>query len=195
MKVFLVDNYDSFTYNLVHYIESIINSTVIVKRPPEVDIELLEQYDVIIFSPGPGLPSDNNLMCNILKKYYTSKIILGICLGHQAIGEFFGGKLINLNNVYHGEQHEVYLTDKISQIYSGLNHQFKVARYHSWIIKKTSKFNNVINITSTDIDNEIMSIEHKYYPIFGIQYHPESILTPKGYQILENFFNSLKAYN
>lgn len=195
MKVFIVDNYDSFTYNLVHYIESIINDTVIVKRPPEIDIKSLDQYDVIVFSPGPGLPSDNNLMNQILKQYYSSKIILGICLGHQAIGEFFGGELINLNKVYHGEQHEISLTNKLSPLYQGLNHKFMVARYHSWTIKQTPKFTDIINVTSTDINDEIMSIEHKYYPITGIQYHPESVLTPKGYQILNNFFNSLKVDN
>ncbi len=195
MKVFLVDNYDSFTYNLVHYIESIINESITVKRPNLINIEELNKYDIIIFSPGPGLPSEKPLMNEILKKYYSSKIILGICLGHQAIGTFFGGELINLNKVYHGEKHQISLTDKQSPIYRNFKHHFHVARYHSWILKETKKFNENINITSVDINNEIMSIEHKYYPIFGLQYHPESILTFKGKEILVNFFNALKAYN
>lgn len=192
MKVFLLDNYDSFTYNLVHYIESIINENIEVKRPHEVKLKSLDKFDVIILSPGPGLPSENPLMKEIISNYYTSKVILGICLGHQAIGEFFGGKINNLNSVYHGEQHLISLSEKPSIIYKNINHQFKVARYHSWEITPNNEFNKLMNITATDKNNSIMSIEHKYYSVFGIQYHPESILTPEGLKILNNFFTYFK---
>jgi anthranilate synthase component II len=194
MKVFLLDNYDSFTYNLVHYIESIINDNIEVKRPHEIEIETLEKYDVIVLSPGPGLPSEKPVMNEIIKKFYTSKIILGICLGHQAIAEFFGADLNNLSNVFHGVKHTIYLTHNRSIFYNDINHKFDVARYHSWEVIKNKKFDDIVNITSVDKNGSIMSIEHKYYPIYGLQYHPESIFTPNGLKVLNNFFTQLKVY-
>jgi anthranilate synthase component 2 len=184
-KIVVIDNYDSFTYNLVHYLED-LNCIVTVYRNDEIEIEMLEHFDKILLSPGPGIPDEAGLLKQIIKTYSKTKSILGICLGHQAICEVFGGKIINLNQVYHGISTEIEILASDEQLFSGLNSKINVGRYHSWIVSKNNLPED-IEITSIDNDNQIMSIRHKTYDVKGVQFHPESILTPNGKRILKNW--------
>lgn len=187
-KIVVIDNFDSFTYNLVHYLEGISKSNIDVFRNNAVDIDELDSYDCIVLSPGPGLPNDAGICMQIIEKYYTSKKILGVCLGMQAIGEFFGGKLINLKNVYHGLSTPISVLVNDDVLFRGLPVQFEVGRYHSWVINPNTLPKDLL-ITSVDFENNPMSIKHINYPLFGVQFHPESILTPNGKVILENFLS------
>ncbi|MCC7331689.1 MAG: aminodeoxychorismate/anthranilate synthase component II [Flavobacteriales bacterium] len=187
-KIVVIDNFDSFTYNLVHYLEGISKSNIDVFRNNAVDIDVLDSYDCIILSPGPGLPNDAGICKQIIEKYYTSKKILGVCLGMQAIGEVFGGKLINLKNVYHGLSTPISVLVNDDALFRGLPVQFEVGRYHSWVINPNTLPKDLL-ITSVDFENNPMSIRHIDYPLFGVQFHPESILTPYGKAILENFLS------
>lgn len=188
MKIVIIDNFDSFTYNLVHYIEEITSFIPDVVRNDIDDIELLDQYDCFVLSPGPGLPNNAGKLMSIIEAYSTKKRILGVCLGHQAIGEYYGGKLKNLHNVQHGESTPI-VKKGDSALYHSLNEPILVGRYHSWVIdSQTMPFD--LKITSIDESGEIMSFEHTTLPIVGIQYHPESILTPNGKIILSNFFSN-----
>jgi anthranilate synthase component 2 len=157
-------------------------------RNDEFELEELEKFDKILLSPGPGLPSDAGLLKQVIQKYAPSKSILGICLGQQAIGEVFGGSLINLEKVYHGVASKVQIIVKNEPLFNDLENEIEVGRYHSWVISKEN-FPDDLEITSTDENGEIMSIRHKIYDVKGVQYHPESILTPKGKKILENWVN------
>jgi anthranilate synthase component 2 len=186
-NIVVIDNYDSFTYNLVHYLED-LNCKVSVMRNDEFELEELEKFDKILLSPGPGLPSDAGLLKQVIQKYAPSKSILGICLGQQAIGEVFGGSLINLEKVYHGVASKVQIIVKNEPLFNDLENEIEVGRYHSWVISK-EYFPDDLEITSIDENGEIMSIRHKIYDVKGVQYHPESILTPKGKKILENWVN------
>ncbi len=186
-NIVVIDNYDSFTYNLVHYLED-LNCKVSVMRNDEFELEELEKFGKILLSPGPGLPSDAGLLKQVIQKYAPSKSILGICLGQQAIGEVFGGSLINLEKVYHGVASKVQIIVKNEPLFNDLENEIEVGRYHSWVISKEN-FPDDLEITSTDENGEIMSIRHKIYDVKGVQYHPESILTPKGKKILENWVN------
>ncbi|CAG5082432.1 anthranilate synthase component II [Parvicella tangerina] len=185
MKTVIIDNYDSFTYNLVHYIEEANGVRPTVFRNDELTLSQLDQFDVIVLSPGPGLPSEANLMMDIIAAYVKRKIMLGVCLGHQAIAQHFGCELKNLEKVYHGVSSFISITkqDEMHQNYKGL----EVGRYHSWVVDR-SNFSPELIITSEDQDGQIMSFRHKELPVFGIQYHPESVLTPKGKELLSNFF-------
>lgn len=183
-KVIIIDNYDSFTYNLVHYLED-LNAAVTVFRNDEFELNELEKFDKILLSPGPGIPEEAGLLLDVIKKYASSKSILGICLGQQAIGEVFGGSLINLEKVYHGVATNVKVTQQDS-LFNSLPGEFEVGRYHSWVINPVD-FPEVLEITSVDENGEIMSIRHKTFDVKGVQYHPESILTPYGKQILKNW--------
>lgn len=183
----LIDNYDSFTFNLVHYFED-LNCTVTVVRNDEFEIDELEKYDAIILSPGPGIPSEAGLLTEVIKTYASSKKILGICLGQQAIGEVFGGSLINLEKVYHGVSSTIKITIQDELLFKNLPQEIEVGRYHSWVINPID-LPDCLEITSLSETGEIMSIRHKTYDIRGMQFHPESILTPTGKAILSNWLN------
>lgn len=197
-KILVLDNYDSFTYNLVHYIEANGHFRVDVYRNDEISLEKVEQYHTIILSPGPGLPDDAGILKELIKRYAPTKKILGVCLGMQAIGEVYGGKLKNLNNVYHGVATDLSVKDTSDLIYKDLPQNFKVGRYHSWVISKEN-FPADLIITAVEENNQIMSLKHKDYNLYGVQYHPESILTENGKEIINNFleipFNSSKGGN
>ncbi len=184
MKIIVIDNYDSFTYNLVHYLED-LDAEVTVFRNDEFELSELENFDKILLSPGPGIPDEAGLLKQVIQKYAPTKSILGICLGLQAIGEVFGGKLINLEKVYHGVATKV---SKISDdfIFNEIPDEMEVGRYHSWSVS-SENFPDVLEITSVDENGQVMSLKHKTYDIRGVQYHPESVLTPYGKKILENW--------
>lgn len=184
MKIIVIDNYDSFTYNLVHYLED-LNAEVTVYRNDEFELSELEKFDKILLSPGPGIPDEAGLLKQVIQKYAPTKSILGICLGLQAIGEVFGGKLINLEKVYHGVATKVI---KVSDdfIFNEIPDEMEVGRYHSWSVS-TENFPEVLEITSVDENGQVMSLKHKTYDVRGVQYHPESVLTPYGKKILENW--------
>lgn len=183
-KVVVIDNYDSFTYNLVHYLES-LDCKVTVYRNDEFELNELEVFHKILLSPGPGLPSESGLLLDVIKTYASTKSLLGICLGMQAIGEVFGGTLINLNKVYHGVATKAYQTNE-DTLFEGIPKEFLVGRYHSWALS-SQNFPEKLEITSIDDQNEIMSIRHKSLDVKGVQFHPESILTPHGKKMLENW--------
>ncbi|WP_130736215.1 aminodeoxychorismate/anthranilate synthase component II [Flavobacterium sp. J27] len=187
MKIAVIDNYDSFTYNLVHYLED-LNATVTVYRNDEFELEELESFDKILLSPGPGVPDEAGLLKAVIKKYAPTKSIFGVCLGLQAIGEVFGGKLINLDKVYHGIATEVTQTEP-DYIFNGLPKEIQVGRYHSWVVAQEELPNELI-VTSIDKNGQIMSMKHATYDVRGVQYHPESVLTPNGKKILENWLTN-----
>ena len=187
-KVFVIDNYDSFTYNLVHFLEE-LNCKVAVKRNDKFELDELEAYSLILLSPGPGIPEESGLLKSAIKHYAPTKNILGICLGQQAIAEVFGGSLINLDKVYHGIATPVKIT-KRDLLFDGLPKSFQVGRYHSWVV--SSYLPEVLEATSVDNKGQLMSLRHKTYNVRSVQYHPESILTPYGKKILENWINSSK---
>ena len=187
-KIAVIDNYDSFTYNLVHYLED-LNAGVSVYRNDEFELEELEKFDKILLSPGPGIPEEAGLLKVVISKYAESKSILGVCLGQQAIGEVFGGTLINLDKVFHGVATKVTKTVTDEALFDKLPNEFEVGRYHSWVVANKG-FPDVLEITSVDESGQIMSLRHKTLDIRGVQFHPESVLTPFGKQILENWVNS-----
>ncbi len=183
-KVLVIDNYDSFTYNLVHYLED-LDCDVTVKRNDQLSIEEVEAYEKIILSPGPGIPDEAGLLKPIIAKYAPTKSILGVCLGQQAIGEVFGGSLSNLSEVYHGVATKIEVSVEDESLFNGLPKSFDVGRYHSWIV--ASPLPESLEATSFDENGQVMSLRHKEYDVRGVQYHPESVLTPHGKQILENW--------
>ncbi|RCW92096.1 anthranilate synthase component II [Winogradskyella arenosi] len=185
-KILVIDNYDSFTYNLVHYLED-LNCEVTVKRNDKLTLEEVDAFDKIVLSPGPGIPDEAGLLKEIIKTYAPTKSILGVCLGQQAIGEVFGGTLENLNNVYHGVATTITLSVTDEALFKGLNTSFEVGRYHSWVVNPNLP--DCLEATSFDSNGQIMSLRHKVYDVKGVQYHPESVLTPDGKQILENWVN------
>ncbi len=183
-KVLVIDNYDSFTYNLVHYLED-LNCNVTVKRNDKLTIDFVEQFDKIVLSPGPGIPEEAGLLKEIIKTYAPTKSIFGVCLGQQAIAEVFGGQLINLNDVYHGVSTKVTITVDDESLFNGLEKNIEVGRYHSWVV--APNLPESLDATSMDENGQIMSLRHKVYDVKGVQYHPESVLTPYGKKILENW--------
>lgn len=187
-NIVVIDNYDSFTYNLVHYLE-LFGSKVTVVRNDEFELEELEQFDKIVLSPGPGIPSEAGLLKAVIQKYSETKSILGVCLGQQAIGEVFGGSLINLEKVHHGVAATIKLTVSDELLYEGLPQQLEVGRYHSWVVSKEN-FPEELEITSEDTSGNIMSLRHKRWDVRGVQFHPESVLTPHGKKIIENWLKS-----
>jgi anthranilate synthase component II len=226
MKILVFDNYDSFTYNLVHLVEHILHERVDVHRNDQIPLEKVKEYDKIILSPGPGIPEEAGLLLPLIKEYASSKSILGVCLGHQAIGEAFGGKLVNLTNVYHGvatpvkvvsresivdressvvsrgsarvksEQLGVKgrsnsrLTSHVSRnLFEGLPDEFEAGRYHSWIVSDEN-FPDELEVTARDDNNYIMALQHKSFDVQGVQFHPESVLTPVGETILRNWLKT-----
>jgi len=188
MKILVFDNYDSFTYNLVQMIKELTTASVEVYRNDEIALEKIKNYDKIILSPGPGIPSESGLLLPLIKEYASTKSIFGVCLGQQAIAEAFGGSLSNLSKVYHGIATDVHLT-KASSLFEGLPQNFKVGRYHSWVVNEQDLPKELI-ITSKDEDGYIMSLEHNNYDVKGVQYHPESVLTPEGVKIIANWLKN-----
>ncbi len=187
-KILVIDNYDSFTYNLVHYLES-FDCKVTVIRNDEISPDEAKDYDKILLSPGPGIPADAGLLETIIKEYAPYKSILGICLGQQAIGEVFGGRLINLNTVYHGVAATIKIIVDDEYLFDGMEKEIPVGRYHSWCVSREG-FPEVLEITSIDENGEIMSLRHRVYDVRGVQFHPESVLTPNGKKILENWLKA-----
>jgi anthranilate synthase component 2 len=231
MKILVFDNYDSFTYNLVHLVEKILHQKVDVYRNDQIPLENVKAYDKIILSPGPGIPEEAGSLLPLIKEYAATKSILGVCLGHQAIGQAFGGKLTNLSTVYHGVATPVQIVnretkesignrqsaignkkpvtlDKSGQagnrqpvtagevtqdiittkrsLFEGLPDEFEVGRYHSWVVSEEG-FPKELEITARDANNFIMALQHKTYDVQGVQFHPESVLTPRGEEILRNW--------
>ena len=185
MKILVIDNYDSFTYNLVHALNKFKGVTVDVRRNDEVAESEPGLYDKIVFSPGPGLPEEAGSMLAIIRNYAGEKPMLGVCLGHQAIGETFGGTLQNMNDVLHGIATPITVVAKC-YLFDHIPETFDAGRYHSWIVERES-LPEVLEITSLDQEGRIMSFQHKIFDIQGVQFHPESILTPIGEKILENW--------
>ena len=187
-KIVIIGNYDSFTYNLVHLINEIIDGEVTVLRNDQFEIDALEAFDHIILSPGPGLPEEAGLLKEVIRKYGSTKKIFGVCLGLQAIGEVFGGELKNLSKVFHGMKTTMKQTENTDPIFEGIDQTFEAGRYHSWVINKDS-FPDELLITAVDDEGEIMAARHKYFDIYGVQFHPESIMTPDGRIMMTNFLN------
>ncbi len=193
MKVLVLDNYDSFTFNLVQYIERILGQKIDVFRNDQITLEEIEQYDAIILSPGPGLPSEAGIMPELIKRYAPTKAILGVCLGHQAIGEAFGGTLENLTQVYHGIETAVEVVDAKELLFQNVPREFQAGRYHSWVVKKEDLPERLL-VTAVDAQGIIMAFRHKEYNVRGVQFHPESIMTEWGMRMLENFFEYCVKY-
>ncbi len=185
-KILILDNYDSFTYNLVHYVEANPNFEADVFRNDEITLEEVGNYNTIILSPGPGLPKDAGILKAVIEKYAPTKKILGVCLGMQAIGEVFGGTLTNLEEVYHGIATPITILDKNDLLFKGLPNSFNIGRYHSWVVANDG-FPEVLNITSIEENGQIMSLKHKDFDVYGVQFHPESILTEHGKEMINNF--------
>ena len=184
MKIVIIDNYDSFTYNLSHLVKE-LGAEVTVVRNDQFALPELEAYDKIILSPGPGIPSEAGLLLDVIKTYAGKKPILGVCLGHQAIGECFGAQLTNLSEVFHGVATEGTQFDN-DPIFAGLPQRITMGRYHSWVVSKDG-LPSCLEITAESDEGQIMALRHKEYDIHGIQFHPESVLTPEGRKIIENF--------
>jgi len=188
MKLLLLDNYDSFTYNLVHLIEKVSDIEIEVFRNDEISIDEIEKYDKILLSPGPGLPKDAGIMPELLKRYSPTKSILGVCLGLQAIGESFGANLMNLDTVFHGLATPITVNVE-DIIFNNCPKTFTVGRYHSWVLD-THFFPENLQITATDENGNIMALKHKIYDVRGVQFHPESILSEYGEILIKNWLNS-----
>ena len=184
-KILIFDNYDSFTYNLLHAVKSLEYHTVDVIRNDKVDLSAVAQYDKIILSPGPGLPKEAGLLMPLIRQYAETKSILGVCLGHQALGEVFGAKLENIPFVFHGVQTPV---DIIAHdyLFDGIPDEILVGRYHSWIVSKEN-FPAGLEITAVDKAGDVMALKHRQFDLHGVQFHPESILTPEGIRVIQNF--------
>lgn len=189
MKILVFDNYDSFTYNLVQMIEQIMGEKVEVFRNDQIELAEIEKYDKIVLSPGPGIPSEAGILLELIKKYAPTKSILGVCLGQQAIAEAFGGSLINLTEIYHGVATSAQTIKKEAMLLRDLPQNLEVGRYHSWAVNPED-FPEELEITSVDENGMIMSLQHKTYDVHAVQYHPESILTPDGRKIIENFLKN-----
>lgn len=183
-SVLVIDNYDSFVYNLVHYLEE-LDCDVTVIRNNEVDLEMIAKYDKILLSPGPGIPDEAGSLKEIIIKYAPTKSILGVCLGQQAIGEVFGGKLINLDSVFHGVSSKINVTAENESLFYHLDKELIVGRYHSWVVD--SNLPRTLEATSFDENGQVMSLRHREYDVKGVQFHPESVLTPMGKQIMKNW--------
>lgn len=188
-RILVFDNYDSFTYNLVHLVEKILHQKVEVFRNDQIPLEKVKVYDKIILSPGPGIPEEAGLLLPLIKEYAATKSILGVCLGHQAIGEAFGGKLVNLSTVYHGVATPCQVLNRQAPLFAGLPAEIEVGRYHSWVVSEED-FPKDLEITAREANNYIMALQHTKYDVQGVQFHPESVLTPMGEQILRNWLKN-----
>jgi len=187
-RILVFDNYDSFTYNLVHLVEKLTHGKVEVYRNDQIPLEKVKEFDKIILSPGPGIPEEAGLLLPLIREYAATKSILGVCLGHQAIGEAFGGRLVNLSTVYHGVATPVQILKRggARDLFDGLPDSFEVGRYHSWVISEEG-FPEELEVTARDEQNMIMALRHKKLDITGVQFHPESVLTAEGHRIMSNW--------
>ena len=183
-SVLVIDNYDSFVYNLVHYLEE-LDCEVTVVRNNEVDLDMIAKYDKILLSPGPGIPDEAGLLKEIIIRYAPTKSILGVCLGQQAIDEVFGGKLINLDSVFHGVSTKINVSVENESLFKHIDNELMVGRYHSWVVDPNLP--GVLEATSFDENGQVMSLRHREYDVKGVQFHPESVLTPMGKQIMKNW--------
>ena len=188
MRILVFDNYDSFTYNLVHLVEKLLKQSVEVHRNDRIPLEKVKEYDKIILSPGPGVPSEAGSLLPLIREYAASKSILGVCLGHQAIGEAFGGKLVNLSTVYHGVATPVKVL-KPGALFEGLPETLEVGRYHSWVVSEEG-WPEELEVTARDEKGMVMGRRHKQLDVQGVQFHPESVLTPLGEKILANWLKN-----
>jgi anthranilate synthase component II len=188
-KIVVIDNYDSFTFNLVQYIERLTGTIPDVFRNDEVRTGELDVYDKILLSPGPGIPSDAGICIELIRNYCQVKSILGVCLGHQAICEAFGGKIINLTNVYHGVSTPVLITDPEEYLFRKMPSSFRAGRYHSWVVSP-GDMPECLGVTCRDENGIIMGIRHKEYDVRGVQFHPESVMTENGIEIIRNWIGS-----
>ncbi|WP_190304348.1 anthranilate synthase component II [Flavobacterium branchiophilum] len=187
-RILVIDNYDSFTYNLVHYLED-LDCEVTVYRNDEFELDEIAHFDKILLSPGPGIPEEAGLLKQVIEKYGASKSIFGVCLGQQAIGEVYGGTLSNLDKVYHGVATNVTKSVNDELLFEGLENEFEVGRYHSWVVD--ANLPDCLEATSFDENGQLMSLRHKTYDVRGVQFHPESVLTPNGKKMLENWVRKL----
>lgn len=185
-RILIFDNYDSFTYNLVHLVEKIRHTKVDVFRNDEISLEKVNEYDKILLSPGPGIPREAGILLALIREYAATKSILGVCLGHQAIGEVYGADLLNLATVFHGVATPIKIIDTDGPLYNGLGNKITVGRYHSWVVSDR-ELPKVLEITALDENNYIMGLKHRNFDVQGVQFHPESILTPCGEQIIRNW--------
>ncbi|MCO6498036.1 MAG: aminodeoxychorismate/anthranilate synthase component II [Chitinophagaceae bacterium] len=191
MKILLFDNYDSFTYNLYHCLKRHTSADIDVTRNDKITLAEVGKYDKILLSPGPGLPAESGILLPLIEEYAATKSILGVCLGEQAIGESFGAKLINLPGVFHGVAtfiHQIKRKMQKNDILKGLPETFEAGRYHSWAVSREN-FPQELEITAEDDNGEIMALRHKKYDVQGVQFHPESVLTPLGNEIIKNWLN------
>jgi len=186
MKILLLDNYDSFTYNIAHYLRELTGDEIPVIRNDQIGLDEVETYDAIVLSPGPGLPADAGIMNDLIRRYASAKKILGICLGMQAIGEVFGGTLLNLPSVFHGVATTATILTPEEILFRGLPHRIEVGRYHSWVVDKKT-VPPVLEITAIDESGRIMALRHRTFDVRGVQFHPESVLTPDGKAMLSNW--------
>ena len=184
MKIVIIDNYDSFTYNLSHLVKE-LGAEVTVYRNDQFELPQLEEFSKIILSPGPGIPSEAGLLLDVIKTYAGKKPILGVCLGHQAIGEAFGGKLENLSDVFHGVATPCHIIAD-DPIFSGINRDITIGRYHSWVVSRED-LPDCLEVTAVSDEGQIMALRHKTLNVRGIQFHPESVLTPDGKKMIQNF--------
>ncbi|WP_185866769.1 anthranilate synthase component II [Blattabacterium cuenoti] len=187
-KILILDNYDSFTYNLVHAVKKLTKNPVKVSRNNEIKLSDIEKYSKIILSPGPGIPDEAHILKPLVKTYASSKSILGVCLGQQAIGEVFGATLLNTKEVYHGITSLIKIVDSQEILFQKIPKKIKVGRYHSWIISPHN-FPRDLKITAIGDKGEIMALRHRFYDVRGVQFHPESILTPYGEEIINNWLS------
>lgn len=186
MKILMLDNYDSFTYNVVHYLEK-CGATVEVFRNDKISLEAVADYDKIVLSPGPGIPEEAGILLPLIEKYAPSKPILGICLGHQAIGQVFGAELYNMGQVVHGKIRNTVVTQSDELLFKGIPQNFESGRYHSWAIRNVT---SPLEVTATDDAGVVMAIRHQNYDVRGVQFHPESVMTPFGLKMIENWLNA-----
>lgn len=188
MKILVIDNYDSFVYNLVHYLQE-LDCEVTIKRNDQFKLEEVTAYDRILLSPGPGIPDEAGMLKDIIRTYAGKKPILGVCLGLQAIGEVFGGSITNLSEVYHGVSTKAKIVVNDELFFKGLGDEIEIGRYHSWVVTKDD-LPEILEITSLDENGHIMSLRHREFDIRGVQFHPESVLTPKGKEMIKNWIDS-----
>ena len=188
MNILILDNYDSFTYNLVHYIKELTEAPVAVIRNNKIALEEVNQYTHILLSPGPGIPSEAGIMEELIRTYGSSRSIFGVCLGMQAIGEVFGGTLENLDRPFHGLSRPLFIQDPEEITFIGVPDQIQVGRYHSWVVSNKN-LPDCLRITATDADNRIMALRHETYNVRGVQFHPESVLTEFGKKMIANWLN------
>lgn len=190
MKILVLDNYDSFTYNLIHYVKELTDDPVDVFRNDKISLDDVDKYDKILLSPGPGIPSEAGILLDLIKRYAPTKSIFGVCLGVQAISEAFDGEIFNLDQVYHGIETQMEVTKKDEILFQGVSEKFAAGRYHSWNVKGEN-LPDCFHVTAKDESGLVMAITHKEYDVRGVQFHPESVLTPEGKKMVQNWLQAV----